>query len=93
MWGGPEIKDSYVNKRAVCLSFLLSFSGVGIFTTQVVINPGEKFPKRLRNLGVLITLIFPFEKLPTNKIERHCVRSALQRGVAKNKSDAIGSKL
>lgn len=58
-------------------------------------DPGEKFPECLRNLGVLLSIFFffffSFGKLPTNQIERHCVQSALQLGIAENKPDATGN--
>lgn len=38
-----------------------------------------------------IDFFFFSGKLPTNQIERHCVQSALQFGVAENKPDATGN--
>lgn len=55
-------------------------------------DPGEKFPECLRNLGVLLLIFFfSLGKLPTNQIERHCVQSALQFRVAENKPDTTGN--
>lgn len=47
-------------------------------------DPGEKLPECLRNLGVLLLIFFLlFEKLPTNQIEKRCVRLHCSSGLLK----------
>jgi len=79
-----------INGQSVLVVVLLLWCR--IFPARGV-DPGEKFPTCLRNLGGLTKLIFPFEKLPADKIERRCIRSALQLGASKNKPGALGDLL